>query len=101
MKYLFIDDLRNPLNYILPKKEDTIICAHSYEAAVQALSDFIFDIIMFDHDLGEEKTGYDVAKYMVENDIKIILGFKIHSANLVRHFNISQLLTHYGYKKLS
>jgi hypothetical protein len=29
------------------------------------------------------------------------LGFKIHSANPVGHFNISQLLTHYGYKELS
>ena len=54
----------------------------------------------FDHDLGVDKTGYDVAKYIVEHQIEI-KGFKIHSANPVGRFNIRQLMTHYGYKELS
>lgn len=56
--------------------------------------------ISFDHDLGEEVSGYDIAKYIVENQIAIG-GFKIHSANPVGVFNIRQLLTHYGYKEIN
>ena len=55
--------------------------------------------ISFDHDLGEELSGYDIAKYIVEYQIPIG-GFKVHSANPVGRFNIEQLLTHYGYKKI-
>ena len=50
---------------------------------------------------GEEKTGYDIAKYIVASNIKIKEGFKIHSANPIGRYNISQLLTHYGYQELS
>lgn len=50
----------------------------------------------FDSDLGETKSGYDIAKYLVENQIKIG-AFRIHSMNVVGKKNISELLTHYGY----
>ena len=53
--------------------------------------------ISFDHDLGLSKTGYDVAKYIVENQIKIE-GFQCHSMNPVGRRNIEDLLIHYGYK---
>ena len=98
MKVLFIDDIRNPFNYIKDVNEVCIIQAKTYSAAIQALEDFTFDIIFFDHDLGEEKTGYDIAKYIVENQIEIKDGFKIHSANVVGRKNIYELLTHYGYQ---
>lgn len=93
---LFIDDIRMPdsignyLTYVV----------RTFDEAVFALSQQDFDIISFDHDLGTEKTGYDIAKYIVENEIKIREGFRIHSANPVGRFNISQLLTHYGYKEI-
>ena len=95
-KYLFIDDLRmfNKINNY------DLYIVRNYEVAISTLKINSFDIISFDHDLGEEKTGYDIAKYIVENDIKIKEGFKIHSANPVGRFNISQLLNHYGYKEL-
>lgn len=95
-KYLFIDDLRmfNKINNY------DLYIVRNYEEAISALKINSFDIISFDHDLGEEKTGYDIAKYIVENDIEIKKGFKIHSANPVGKFNISQLLNHYGYKEL-
>ena len=63
------------------------------------LKDDNYDIISLDHDLGEDKTGYDIAKYIVENQIKVG-AVAIHSANPVGKFNINQLLTHYGYKVL-
>ena len=95
--YLFIDDLREP-NFFIGYQ--TYI-ARTYDEAIFALNQQEFDIISFDHDLGEQKTGYDIAKYIIENHIKIKDGFSIHSANPVGKFNISQLLTHYGYKELS
>lgn len=55
--------------------------------------------ISFDHDLGNCDTGYDVAKFIVENQIKIA-GFTVHSMNPVGAKNIIELLTHYNYHKI-
>ena len=55
--------------------------------------------ISFDHDLGYGATGYDVARYIVENNISI-KGFTVHSMNPVGAENIINLLTHYGYHKI-
>lgn len=101
MKILFIDDIRNPFNYIKDTDNVLVIIARTVHEALVGLNNYTFDIIMFDHDLGEERTGYDIAKYIVENNIKIKKGFTIHSANPVGRHNISQLLTHYGYQELS
>lgn len=53
--------------------------------------------IDFDHDLGEKKTGYDVAKFLIEHEIKV--KYRVHSMNPVGRANIEQLLNHYGYEK--
>ena len=55
--------------------------------------------ISFDHDLGYGISGYDVAKWIVENQIQIT-GFAVHSMNPVGAKNITDLLTHYGYTKM-
>lgn len=96
-KYLFIDDIREPDYFI------GIDCyvARSYKEAIKLLRIEHFNYISFDHDLAEEKTGYDIAKYIVENQISISDGFKVHSANPVGKFNIEQLLSHYGYIKVN
>jgi len=54
--------------------------------------------LILNHDLGEEKSGYDVAKYIVEYQLPIG-SFRVHSMNPVGRRNIEQLLTHYGYKE--
>lgn len=87
---LYIDDLRTPCNYIQNHYKVTI--ARSYQEAVDLLKDFT--IIDLDHDLGEEKTGYDICKYIVENNIKITRVY-IHSSNPVGRFNMYQLLHRY------
>lgn len=97
MKYLFIDDIREPDYFI---GINTYV-ARSYGEAIAMLKTVQFDIVSFDHDLGERKTGYDIAKYIVKNNIKLAQGFKIHSANPVGRFNIKQLLTHYGYNEIN
>lgn len=55
--------------------------------------------ISFDHDLGETLTGYDVAKYIVGNQLALA-GFACHSMNPVGVKNICELLEHYGYHKM-
>ena len=54
------------------------------------------DEICFDHDLSGEKTGYDIAKYIVEKHIAIG-SYHVHSMNPVGRKNIIALMTHYGY----
>ena len=81
MKYLFIDDIRNPSDYINSKHGDYVVEARDYKEAIVALNNYKFDYIYFDHDLGGEKTGYDsgvvtpaynvLKKYIKDhNDIK-------------------------------
>ena len=96
---LYIDDIRLPNNF---NNFNTIFVVRTYKEAIDFINNkaqYYQVYISFDHDLGEEKSGYDVAKYLVENQIAI-KGFKVHSANPVGRMNIEQLLTHYGYSKL-
>lgn len=96
---LYIDDIRLPNNF---NNFNTIFVVRNYAEAIDFISnkaDYYEVYISFDHDLGEDKSGYDIAKYLVENHIEIA-GFKVHSANPVGRVNIEQLLTHYGYNKL-
>lgn len=96
MKVLYVDDIRFPEYFHQIGAEITV--ARTYDEAIQYIDDS-YDIISLDHDLGEEKTGYDIAKYIVENQLKIG-KVAIHSANPVGRDNIKQLLTHYGYEVL-
>lgn len=93
MKILFVDDIR------VPQLKDDIEVVRNYNDAISCLKNNTYDYISLDHDLGEDKTGYDIAKYIVENQIQL-KGFRVHSANIVGRFNIVQLLTHYGYKEI-
>ena len=93
MKILFVDDIR------VPQLKDDIEVVRNYNDAISCLKNNTYDYISLDHDLGEDKTGYDIAKYIVENQIKVG-AVAIHSANPVGRDNIKQLLTHYGYEVL-
>ena len=100
MVFIWLDDER-PMPATNSFLHDIMIHAHNYAEGIEAL-DFVrqmqYDVwVHFDHDLGETKTGYDVAKYIVENEINLKC-FSVHSMNPVGAQNIYQLLTHYGYK---
>lgn len=84
---IFLDDLRKPYN--------GFTLAKNYEECIELLNNYKVDIISLDHDLGEGKSGYDIAKYMVENNI-YPKEIYIHSANPVGVQNIFQLLSHYA-----
>lgn len=57
------------------------------------------DFISFDHDLGEGKTGFDCAKFLVEycldHGIKKI-RFQVHGQNPVGKENIEYLLNNFN-----
>ena len=58
------------------------------------------DAICFDHDLGEEKSGYDCAtwliNYCLDNNIKDLPEWNVQSANPVGKENIMNLLNNYS-----
>ena len=92
--YIYIDDMRQPL---IPG----VIWVKSYDEAIAALTTIPYTpslVIDFDHDLGEGKTGYDVAKWLVEYNY--FGKFRIHSMNPVGANNIRQLLKHYGWTEV-
>lgn len=95
---VYLDDVRN----VIPRGSYRSFCVcRSYDAFVENVEHMVKDYdvyVSFDHDLGEDKSGYDCAKWIVENHIPI-KGFSIHSMNPVGVANIRQLLTHYGYEE--
>ena len=107
--YIYLDDIRNDNHWFNVNLGHNEWCFHlcrnmdAVTTLIQAIlysgesASFIMD---FDHDLGEnEPSGYDICKWVVENQIPLI-GFHIHSMNPVGVMNMRQLLTHYGYKEI-
>lgn len=69
---------------------------HNYEEFVRYISEKgLPDFISFDHDLGEGKSGYDCAKFLVKycmNNQSKLPEFTVHSQNPVGKENIERLL---------
>jgi len=94
--YLYIDDER------IPKTDQNWIIVRSYDAATSyILQNGIPDYISFDHDLGDSLNGYDIAKWLVNQELDGILTFpdefefNVHSANPVGAKNINEYLIGY------
>lgn len=98
---MFLDDLREPT-----QKYDFTI--RTFYDAIEVMKDKgMPSHISFDHDLGlgssgeDEKNGYDVAKWMIEQVLDEIMEFphdftyNIHSANPVGAKNIDMLFKNY------
>ena len=102
---LWIDDVRNPLEndwlvFSPIGKDVDVVWVKSYDEFVNYLTraDRLPDAICFDHDLGDGKSGYDCAKYLVE--FCMDRGLKLpkwncQSANPVGRENIDELLNNY------
>lgn len=95
MTKLFIDDLRDPPN-------QGWIVKRNYNDAVKFIEqNGIPEIISFDHDLGEEMSGYDVAKRIVglvingDAELPEEFSYNVHSANPVGKKNIEYLLDNF------
>ena len=87
---LFLDDIRTP-------PDNTWAVVRSFDEGVEYITkNGVPDVISFDHDLGLEESGYDFAKWLVEQhldgniDISNI-KIQIHSANPVGRKNIEGL----------
>ena len=99
--FIYLDDERNiPDNYKRYFKNWGInfIILRTYQSVIDYLTKYrpidakIY--LSFDHDLGLNKTGYDVAKFIVENQISIN-GFAVHSMNPVGAKNIIELIDNF------
>ena len=91
-KILFIDDERMPHKVGIDKNSPNIILFHAttYQSALICFRIMPrFDEVYFDHDLGEEKTGYDLIKEMyAELPNKFPRKVFVHSDNPVGAVNI-------------
>lgn len=85
--YLYLDDIRSP-------KYRNFYVTQCYQDCIDMIKNNKIEYLSLDHDLGEEKTGYDVAKFLVQEGIKIPV-INIHSANPVGRDNIVQLINRY------
>ena len=83
---VFLDDLRKPF------KDFQLV--KNYDECIKLLDVKNVEIISLDHDLGTKKSGYDVAMYMVKNNI-YPKQIYIHSANPVGAQNIYELINRY------
>lgn len=115
-KRIYLDDVRTPV------EENKWIVVRSYEEFVDKVNEIgleNIDIISLDHDLGdtamaewhrnvyhnyelnydniEEKTGYDVAKWLVNEwmDGKPVVDVVVHSANAIGSGNIMGYINNY------
>lgn len=98
MKFLWIDDERPVAPWF---NNGNAAIARTYDDAIDIfldLNDGSEIYISFDHDLGNGKTGYDFAKWLIEH--QCIGYFHVHSMNPVGAANIRQLLSHYGWKEI-
>jgi hypothetical protein len=85
---VFVDDLRNA--------PDTIWrTARNYDEAVSLLRNGDVYILCLDHDLGKGKSGYDVAKIIIEESLwpEVIYS---QSMNPVGRKNILSMLRRYA-----
>jgi len=103
-KLLWLDDCRNPfendwLNFSPIGKDVEVIWCKTYDEFVNTiLNNGLPNAICFDHDLGEEKSGMDCVKWLVEfcyETKNFIPSYSIQSANPVGKENIDKLLKNY------
>ena len=83
---IYLDDIRTP-------KDSSWTVVRSYHDIIHLIQTSFdqIEVISFDHDLGEEKTGYDAAKFLIEfcmNNQKMPPLTFVHSANPVGRENI-------------
>ena len=93
-KLLYVDDIRKPNIIRYSTYSYEIIVSRNYDDAINMLNMCKFNAIDLDHDLGEEKTGYDICKYIIENNIKLDRVY-IHTSNPVGRDNMKKLLERY------
>lgn len=100
---LWLDDERNPLDekwrVFFPVANPSIVWVKSYTDFVNWISDHgLPDAICFDHDLGEDRSGFDAAKWLTEYCLarkKSLPFWSSQSANPIGRQNILSILETY------
>ena len=110
--FLLLDDVRNT-NQVFEYTNQKVFLTHNW-TIVKTYQEFITciidkglpEFISFDHDLGElsiingeEKSGYDCAKWLIDYCITnqlILPAYFCHSMNPVGKANIQGLLNNYA-----
>jgi hypothetical protein len=85
---LWVDDQRSP-------PSEFNCHAKTYAEAIEYLESGEVVAISLDHDLGEEKTGYDIAKWIEEKAFHGVIArisWSVHTANPVGAVPIVQAL---------
>lgn len=100
---LWIDDYRNPfendwLDFSPIGQNCNVVWVKSYQEAINYLDKNWPDAICLDHDLGEYKSGYDIAKYIINKCLEcnlLLPEFSSQSLNPIDRENILSLLNNY------
>jgi len=112
MKILFLDDDKERhARFQRNRIGQNITAVWSYEEAVKALEETVFDIAYLDHDLSDmaasgypakgEKTGTDVAKYIAEmSEDRRPKKIVIHSFNYYGRLRMADILKDAGVTKV-
>lgn len=107
MKVLFLDDIRLPKNVFGDNfvQYNQITWVQNYNEFVMAIENDIkqfntlsFQYIQLDHDLGEEKTGYDCVKWLCDKCDELLIRFPkyhVHSANPIGKENIEKYIENF------
>jgi hypothetical protein len=80
---LWIDDYRKP-------PDNTWEWVKTVEGAIHCMSKYTVSVASLDHDLGDGPTGYDLTKWMVENNIWPQDAIYLHTGNPVGRINMQQ-----------
>jgi len=93
-KLLWLDDFRNPDDFV--QGDYTIFWVKNFEDFCKFINENgLPDIVCFDHDLGEDKSGYDCAKFLVQYCQEHSLDipeYDIQSSNIVGKSNIRSIM---------
>jgi len=84
MNVLLIDDIRH-----VPVATKV---ARTFQEGIDALQSQKWDILLLDHDLGEEKSGYDVMCWLEQNPDHLPGEIACVSANPVGKARIEQVI---------
>lgn len=104
MTIIWVDDIRNPKKFLRNYSQySEVIWVKHYIEFIRVIQKWLpkdsHIAISFDHDLGEDYSGYDCAKFLVEycldHDIQLPSQIMVHSKNPVGANNIRMLLSNF------
>ena len=96
----WVDDLRNPDDFLKRDKGDTVVWIKDFSSFVSRINSMgLPDVVWFDHDLGEGKSGKDCADFLVDYCLdkgERLPEYNSQSQNPVGRENILGLLDSYN-----